>query len=86
MSVPSDTVSKEELRNIYPKWCDVVNGTTKYDNVTSRLCKGPRKCEFNEETPEDISKLVFPEEILRLESKSTFLRVDHKKNIFAGEY
>ena len=64
---------------------DMVNETPKYDNVTTRLCKGRRKCVVTEENPEDISKFVFPEEVLSLGNNPTFLRVDHKKNISAGE-
>jgi len=39
-----------------------------------------------EENPVDISKFVFPEEVLSLANNSIFLRVDHKKNISAWEY
>jgi hypothetical protein len=39
-----------------------------------------------EDNPEDISKSIFVEEVLRLENNSTYLGVDHKENIFAGKY
>jgi hypothetical protein len=38
-----------------------------------------------EENPEDILKFVFPEEVLSLANNPTFLGVDHKENISAGE-
>jgi hypothetical protein len=63
----------------------MVNETPKHDNITTCLCKGRRKCVITEENPEDISKFVFPEEVLSLANNPTFLRVDHKKNISAWE-
>jgi hypothetical protein len=79
MPVPGNTVYKDELSDMY------VNETPKYDNVTTRLCKGRRKCVVTEENPEDILKFVFPEEVLSLANNRNFLGVDHKKNISAGE-
>jgi hypothetical protein len=90
VSVPLHTVYKEELSR-HAKGYDMVTEIPKYKSVKSRLCKERRKVLGTEENPEDISKIVFPEEVLRLANNSSFLRIDHTDGsgkrilVFAGE-
>jgi hypothetical protein len=55
----------------------MVTKIPKYESVKSRLCKERRKVLGTEQNPEDSSKIVFPEEVLRLANNSCFLRIDH---------
>ena len=64
---------------------------TKCDNFNIRLYKERRKNLGTEQNSEEISKIVFSEEVLGLANKSSFPWTDHiddsgKKNpLFAGE-
>jgi hypothetical protein len=49
----------------------------KYGNVKTRLCQDWRKGLGTDQNPEDSSKTVFTEDVLRLASNFSFLRTDH---------
>ena len=69
----------------------MVTEMPKYESVKSRLCKERRKVLGTEQNPEDSSKIVFPEKVLRLANNSSFLRIDHTDDsgkkilVFAGK-
>jgi hypothetical protein len=69
----------------------MVTEIPQYESVKSRLCKERRKVLGTEQNPEDSSKIIFPEEVLRLANNSSFLRIDHTDDsgkrflVFAGE-
>jgi predicted Mrr-cat superfamily restriction endonuclease len=65
---------------------------SKYDNVKTRLCKEQGNVLGTEQNPEDSSKIVSSEDVLRLENNSSFLRIDHTDEsekgillVFVGE-
>ena len=47
------------------------------NNVKTRRCKERRKVLGTEQYPEDSSKTVFPEEVLRLANHYSYLRINH---------
>lgn len=49
----------------------------KYDNVRTGMCQLRRNGLGTGQNPEDISKIVFSEEVLRLSNNSGFLLSDH---------
>ena len=55
------------------KGYDMVTEIPKYDNVTTRLCKEKQNVLGTEQNPEDISKTVFSEGVLRRANNSSFL-------------
>jgi hypothetical protein len=77
VSVPVHTAYMEELSDIYAKGYDMVNEIQKHDNVKTRLCKERRNVLDTEQNPEDSSKIVFSEDVLRRANHSSFLRIDH---------
>ena len=59
-----------------------MNEMPKYKNVKIRLCQERRKILGTAQNPEDNSKIVFAEEVLRLANNSSFLRIDHTEGTF----
>ena len=53
VSVPVDTVSREELSDIYAKGYDMVTEIPKFDNVKTQLCKERRTVLGTEQHTED---------------------------------
>jgi hypothetical protein len=91
VSVPVQTIYKEQLSDLYAKGCDMVIEIPNYDKVKARLCKEWPKGLGNEQNTEDSSKIVFSEEVLRQANNSSFLRIDQTDDsakripVFAGE-
>jgi len=55
----------------------MVTEILKYDNVKTRRCQDWRKSLGTEQNPEDSSKTVFMEDVLRMANNFRFLRTDH---------
>ena len=73
VSVHVHTIYTEELSDIYARGHYMVTEIPKYDNVTTRLCKEKQNVLGTEQNPEDISKTVFSEGVLRRANNSSFL-------------
>jgi hypothetical protein len=79
-SVSVHTIHKEELSDILTRWYDMVTEIPKYDNVKtrpSRMAKGLGTGQI----PEDSSKTVFPEDVLRPSNNSSFLLIGHTDDL-----
>ena len=59
---------------------DILNEIPKYKNVQIRLCQERRKGVGTDQNPEDSSKILFAEQLLRLANNSSFLRLDHTED------
>jgi hypothetical protein len=59
------------------KGCGTVTDIPKCDNVKARQCKERQRVLATEPNPEDSSKIIFSEEVLRLANDSSSLRIDH---------
>ena len=55
----------------------MVTEIPKYDNLKIWQCKERRKVRGIEQNLEDISKMIFSKEVLRLGNNSVFLRIYH---------
>jgi hypothetical protein len=77
VSVPVQTVYRKELSGILTRWFGMVTEIPKYDNVKTRLLR-TAVVVGAEQIPEDSSKIVFSEGVLRLSNNSIFLLIDHR--------
>jgi hypothetical protein len=91
VSVTVHTICKEELSHIHAKSYDMVTEVTEYNNIQDSTCKERRNFLDSEQHPEDISKIVFSEEVLRRANNSRPFRIHRTDNsgtiilFFAGE-
>jgi hypothetical protein len=74
--VPVHTIYKKELSDILTIWYDMMTEIPKHDNVKTRLSR-TAEVVGTEQNPEDSSKTVFSEDVLRLSENSSFLLIDH---------
>jgi hypothetical protein len=73
VSVHVHTIYTEELSDIYARGHYMVTEIPKYDNVKTLLYNKRRNLLGTEQNPEDSSKIVFSEEVLRKANNSRFL-------------
>jgi hypothetical protein len=77
VSMPTRTICREELSDIWAEGCNMLSEVPKYDNVKTSQCLTRRKVLGTEQNPEDSPKIIFLEDVLRLGNNSSFLRINH---------
>ena len=66
--------------SVHAVYVEQLSFTRKYCNVKTPLRQERRKSLGTEQNPEDSSKIVFSEEILRLANQASFLPTDHTRD------